>query len=492
MDGKSCPVNLAGSLHTNKDDNDHYPGTIVGDCPGIGAGDHKIDIALTGNGDCHTGWTPSPKVMHALIEVREGLPTPPAGKATLSDDSLTDKNDSNGADDASALPKRTLKFTKKRDDTTVKFVYADNLRVIGSNQWCRWTIKIDGQDCPSGAIYNTLHTASGDNDHHPHGIVGTCERIVKGTHTMSIRLSRSSSDADCYTGWSADGARDAFYMEAEEMNPDGQVYSVMRWPGADGRDNGLINTRVLPFVKRSATSDIRITWGTNLRSKPKNEKGGSECNWEVLIDGKSCGSPSKIGASLHAQSNDNDHNPVAVVGWCKNIGVGTHEVTVNVQSSNENFDCYTGWATHDYMEVWEPLPEEQKLVSYFQAVGTDSSADKSNALLSLAFTKVNDASKSTLRILYYDNLRNIGHGTVCRWETLVDGKSCPVPIAGSLHTHKDENDHVPATILGQCPGIGAGSHKITVKLSGTGDCHTGWTPGIRSMHALIEVQEHIL
>ena len=41
---------------------------------------------------------------------------------------------------------------------------------------------------------------------------------------MSIQLWRNSG-ADCYTGWSASGARDAFFLEAEEINPKGQFTS---------------------------------------------------------------------------------------------------------------------------------------------------------------------------------------------------------------------------------------------------------------------------
>ena len=73
MDGKSCPVPVAGSVHTNAGDNDHYPAMILGECPGLAVGKHNINIALTrsSGADCHTGWTPGPKVMHALIEVQE-------------------------------------------------------------------------------------------------------------------------------------------------------------------------------------------------------------------------------------------------------------------------------------------------------------------------------------------------------------------------------------------------------------------------------------
>merc|ERR1712203_908524 len=64
----------AGSVYTKVSDNDHYPATIVGECPNVKPGNHKVTIAITRSSgvDCHTGWTPGPKVMHALIEVQVG------------------------------------------------------------------------------------------------------------------------------------------------------------------------------------------------------------------------------------------------------------------------------------------------------------------------------------------------------------------------------------------------------------------------------------
>jgi len=160
-----------------------------------------------------------------------------------------------------------------------------------------------------------------------------------------------------------------------------------------------------------------------------------------------------------------------------------------VKSWNSNFDCYTGWSSHDYMEVWEPTTAEQSMVTYTQRVGTDNSADASSSVNSLVFNK--KSSSSNLRILYYDNLRVYGHAKWCRWEVKVDGRSCPAPLAGSVYTHGTDNDHYPGTILGECLGANAGRRSINIAItrSSGADCHTGWTPGLRVMHALIEVQE---
>jgi len=361
-------------------------------------------------------------------------------------------------------------------------------RVYGNSKWCRWTIKIDGKDCAI-PIYNSKHSAkTSDNDHTPNAIVGTCAGIAAGVHIMTIALTRNGG-ADCYTGWSATSARDAFFMEAEELNPAGQITTVMRKVKADGRDSGVVNGRSLKFDKRADASQLRLTWATNLRVRAHNNRGGAICNWELRIDGKSCAKPSKIGVSMHSQNDDNDHIPAEVVGWCQGIARGPHTITVIVMRGNSNSDCYTGWASNDYMEVWEPTPAEQSMITYTQRVGTDSASDGTSSVLTTSFTK--KSSSSSVRILYYDNLRVIGSGRWCRWEMKVDGKSCAAPLAGSVHTNSGDNDHYPATIVGECPGVAAGKHTINVAVtrSSGADCHTGWTPWPRVMHALIEIQE---
>jgi hypothetical protein len=360
--------------------------------------------------------------------------------------------------------------------------------VYGNGKACYWRIRVDNKNCPID-IWNGKHTThTSDNDHTPHALIGTCSKLSAGAHTMTIYLWRSGG-ADCHTGWSASSDRDAFFMEAEEINPKGQFTSKMFNVGDDGRDTGEVNHVNLQFDKRMDNSHLRITWATNLRTRAHNNRGGVECYWELQIDGKSCPSPTKIGASMHSQNNDNDHIPVAIVGWCAKVKRGAHILTAYVTRNGGNADCYTGWANQDYMEVWEPTPQEMKLITYSQKLGTDNGADSSASVNSMSFKKL--SAKSTIRIVYYDNLRVIGHGKWCRWEARVDYKSCPAPISASLHTYNNDNDHYPHIIMGECPGVKKGDRKIDIGVtrSSGADCHTGWTPGPRVMHALIEVQE---
>jgi hypothetical protein len=403
---------------------------------------------------------------------------------------LNKNKDNQGVDHVSIIPGRQMNFVKGSATTVMKLTYADNLRVHGNGKVCYWRIRVDGRNCPID-IYNGKHSGhSSDNDYTPHAIIGTCSKLSAGSHTMTIQLWRNSG-ADCYTGWSASGARDAFFMEAEELNPQGQFTSKMFQVGDDGRDGGTVNGVNLQFDKRKDNSPLRITWSTNLRIRAHNNKGGVYCNWELRFDGRSCDAPTKIGTSMHSQNNDNDYQPVSIVGWCTSIKRGPHILTVYVSRNSGNADCYTGWSNQDYMEVWEPTPDEMKLISYQQKVRTDQGTDYSDSVLSFKFKKQKPHTNWIMRILYYDNLRVQGGGKWCRWEVMVDSSPCPVPIAGSVYTNSGDNDHYPATMMGECAGFEPGNLQIDIAVTSSSgaDCYTGWTPSPHIMHSLIEVQE---
>merc|ERR1712032_1301065 len=376
-----------------------------------------------------------------------------------------------GGDIYNVIPGRTLKFNKISRSNRMKLTYADNLRTHGNGKVCYWRIRVDGKNCPID-IYNGKHTrASSDNDHTPHAIIGTCAKIPAGSHQMTIMLWRNGG-ADCYTGWAANGG--SFFMEAEEINPAGQFTHKMFAVGDDGRDGGRLSGVNLKFDKRTDAGHLRITWATNLRTRAHNNRGGAQCYWEVQIDSKSCTKPSKIGASMHSQHNDNDHVPVAITGWCQGIKKGPHILSVYITRSSGNSDCYTGHANNDYMEVWEPTKSEQKMLYYSQRMNTDNGVDQTTSYLDYTFAKKSE--KSVMRFMFYDNLRVIGHGKWCRWEMKVDDKSCPAPIAGSLYTYQHDNDHYPHIFMGECPGLKKGKRKIKIAITRNSgaDCYSGW------------------
>merc|ERR1712203_247335 len=141
---------------------------------------------------------------------------------------------------------------------------------------------------------------------------------------------------------------------------------------------------------------------------------------------------------------DDDHIAVTIIGWCQSIKKGPHYLTIYVSNSGSNSDCYTGHANQDYLEVWEPTKDDQKM-------NTQSGTDQTHSYQDFTFTKRSD--KSVMRLLFYDNLRVIGHGKWCRWEMKVDDKSCPAPIAGSVYTLQSDNDLYPHIFMGECPGL---------------------------------------
>ena len=412
----------------------------------------------------------------------------PAGqKAKLSAARLTRKSNKLTADRADALSRRTLTFIKDFDASLLKLTYADHLRVKGNGTWCKWAIKVDGELCSVPIRSKKRVHKDSDKDVGPYAITGTCAGVAAGIHTMTIALSRKDSGADCATGWIGSTEKGAFFMEVEELNPAGQIATLMN-SMIGTVDNGVL-PHLLKYDKRTDTSQLRITWATNLRVQ-QSKSNISQCNWEVLIDGESCEKPSKIGVSMQAQRYDKDFIPVELVGWCQNIKRGPHNITVRAQSVNGT-NCRATYESSNYLEVWEPTPQEQAMITYVQNVSTDTKDNKSSSVLSHTFAK--NSSSSSIRILYHDNLGVVGNDTWCRWEVKVDGKSCKQPLAGLVFTAGGgDKDLYPATIVGECPDLSAGKHRIDVALtSGKNNpiCYTGWTSTAGVMHALIEVQE---
>merc|ERR1719271_1238979 len=254
---------------------------------------------------------------------------PPGQPAKLSAYRLTKKASGQGGDNYNAIPGRTLKFNKISRSNRMKLTYADSLRTHGNGKVCYWRIRVDGKNCPID-IWNGKYTrASSDNDHTPHVIMGTCANLAPGAHVMTIYLWRNSG-ADCYTGWSGSGDRDAYFMEAEEINPKGQFTHKMFTVGDDGRDKGTLNGVNLHFDKRSDDTHLRFTWSTNTGTRARDNRGGAHCNWELQIDRKSCQKRTKIGASMHSQNNDDDHIAVTIIGWCQKIKKGPHTLSVYI------------------------------------------------------------------------------------------------------------------------------------------------------------------
>ncbi|MEL7312232.1 MAG: hypothetical protein AAFN07_12015 [Pseudomonadota bacterium] len=123
----------------------------------------------------------------------------------------------------------------------------------------------------------------------------------------------------------------------------------------DKRDSGNIEGRVLRFEVGKDDAWVRFLYTDNFRVTRPTDDGNDAvpraCRWELLVDGKSC-SPESIVLDKHGF--DNEHDPGAVVGYCR-LAKGQHIVTVNVDPhpsdkfENVKNNCHTGWSNSSWV-----------------------------------------------------------------------------------------------------------------------------------------------
>ena len=159
----------------------------------------------------------------------------------------------------------------------------------------------------------------------------------------------------------------------------------------------------------------------------------------------------------------------------------TLQVCVTMTTASTADVAMTGWQA-DNQKVFYLEAQEIETDHNHVAIGNGAFNGMSDPLpdRNITFTKKEDSTP--LRIVYYDNMRNAGaSGTVCGWEVLIDGLSCPSgDIALDNHQGAVDNDHEPHMIIGLCTGVNAGSHTITTRTYSvgswvTGTCYTGWS-----------------
>jgi hypothetical protein len=130
-------------------------------------------------------------------------------------------NGPNDQTDNGIVSSRSFTFTKTGGpETSIRILYNDNLRAYNPTNnggSCRWEIKLNGNSCASGAIYQDIHAyLVAQNDHAPGSIVGYCDNLTAGTYTIAVYVSTpgvSAVAADCYTGW----YNSHWVLEAEEV-----------------------------------------------------------------------------------------------------------------------------------------------------------------------------------------------------------------------------------------------------------------------------------
>ena len=146
--------------------------------------------------------------------------TGPPGPGTVLKISYATANGPNDGTDDGRIVSRTLRFHKDRDDTDLRVLYSDNLRVRGNSKACRWSVKINGTDCGDRKIYSDRHDENTANIHSTSTIIGYCTGVQAGWHTLRVWVSpvpenTQYAGSDCYTGWD----RAIWTLEAMEIVP---------------------------------------------------------------------------------------------------------------------------------------------------------------------------------------------------------------------------------------------------------------------------------
>ena len=112
---------------------------------------------------------------------------------------------------------RELTINKLNESSKIRLSYTDNFRVFPAGKACTWEIMIDGISCPSQPLkYSFYHAGAGVNEHSSSNVVGYCEGIPAGVHTVSVYVSPTvehNVSADCFTGWNS-----SWMVESEEIN----------------------------------------------------------------------------------------------------------------------------------------------------------------------------------------------------------------------------------------------------------------------------------
>lgn len=110
----------------------------------------------------------------------------------------------------------------------------------------------------------------------------------------------------------------------------GQTRKIARADGVGPNDqtaSGAIATRHIQYTKTQDATGLRIIWNDNLRCA-----GGAavSCEWEIKIDGASCGMPGPLKFDVYTNTGANMHRPQAVIATCFGIAKGPHTVQVYV------------------------------------------------------------------------------------------------------------------------------------------------------------------
>ncbi|CAE7517594.1 Cthrc1 [Symbiodinium natans] len=384
IDGKSCPSGgIYQDWYVHRFQDSHRTNGWGGVCKGVSVGKHTVQVYV-GPTPWHHGWN----IMDAFTGWHAGHGTPRA-TVHLEVQEIPEayplyhykSGEGGDARDSGHLTGRHISFKKLNKDSNLRLYYSDNLRVMVRDVHrqgacaCRWSIHIDGKECPTGYVAGDVYIHRHENPHRPKSMVGYCDGVDAGDHKVDVHVSTTPGygHCDCHTGWH----NSHYLLEAEEVpKPYDMVHYNMQRQ-TDHRDAGILNNYKVTFTKKNSETRLRLLFTENLRAYSRNHHKphhGTTCSadWEIFVDGKSCGS-----ASIHAQiytrrleanhishnggwanhhgwwwwvwpahfanQDTNPHRVRTFAGFCDDVSQGEHTLTVNLKSPFGNCDLWTGW-----------------------------------------------------------------------------------------------------------------------------------------------------
>ena len=97
-------------------------------------------------------------------------------------------------------------FDKRYSNSRLKVTWTDSYRTIsgtGNGGACGWDLRIDGSTCAPNPLLHVQHNTGSNpsaDTHMSSTVVGVCEAISAGGHTITVWAKRRDGDEDCYRG----------------------------------------------------------------------------------------------------------------------------------------------------------------------------------------------------------------------------------------------------------------------------------------------------
>ena len=194
---------------------------LKGDTGATGAQGLKGDTGLTGSAGLNgTSCSVMQGEGSATISCEDGTMASiydQTAKSVLRNLSYVSGFNNSDPKDIGFVTGRELTINKLNESSKIRLSYTDNFRVFPAGKACTWEIMIDGIPCPSQPLkYTFYHAGTGVNEHSSSNVVGYCEGIPAGVHTVSVYVSPTvehNESADCFTGWNS-----SWMVESEEVN----------------------------------------------------------------------------------------------------------------------------------------------------------------------------------------------------------------------------------------------------------------------------------